>query len=527
MMSWRIIALVLLCVIIYVPLGGLVTKLLALPALPQIALEVFSDSSLLSALKFTYTQALISALISFLVGIPGAYFFSHYEFKGKRFIRNLTMIPFILPSILVVLAMIVYYGRQGFFSKTFGTGTLLYSYAGIILAHVFYNFSLSIRIVGSTWEKLSRRLTESAFVLGDSRLKAFFRVELPLLLPSIAYSTLLAFLYSSLSFAIVLVFGGVSFATLEVFIYTLTRRLNFEKAHLVAFLQLLISFFFIYLVNTLSTRTEKVEKAFLVSQAIPLKYEKRFIIKLLLVIYFGMLFLFFGGPLFSLFVRSLTGNISLGGVSLQNYISLFSPKVERLLGTSIWRVFLNSIVLSSLSSGISVVIAYILARYYPRLRPFFLVPLGVSMMSYSFGVLISLKSWLPTPILMVFTQIFIAFPVVYSIVSLGFEEINPRYAEAAALLGSSETEIIRRIHLPLLRPALSSAFAYGMALSLGDLSGVMLVGEGRFVTFTVALYRLIGHYSFPEGTALGTLVSILFIFLFIVIESRGVNDYHA
>jgi len=134
---------------------------------------------------------------------------------------------------------------------------------------------------------------------------------------------------------------------------------------------------------------------------------------------------------------------------------------------------------------------------------------------------VTLKSWMPPAILMLFTQVFIAFPVVYSIVSLGVEEINPEYREVAATLGSTESEITRRIYLPLLRPALQSAFAYGMALSLGDLTGVMLVGEGRFVTFTVALYRLIGHYSFPEGTALGTLVSILFIILFVFIESGG------
>lgn len=520
---WRFVILLVLVVVIYLPLGGLFARLLALPNLSSLVFELFGDPSLQKALQFTYLQALLSAAISLLVGLPGAYFFSHYEFKGKKLLGNLTMIPFILPSILVVLAMIIYYGQQGFFARTFNTQTFLYSFTGIVLAHVFYNFSLSIRIVGSTWEKLNLRLKESAYVLGDSPLRTFFRVELPLLWPAIAYATLLAFLYSSLSFAVVLVFGGISFSTLEVYIYTLVRRLDLKKAHLVAFIQLIISFFFISVVNYLGKRTDDVEEAFLTFQAKPLKYEKRWWIKILLFLYFALLFLFFGGPLLALVVRSLQNKE--GFFTLSNYLNLFSPKVERILGLPIWQVFVNSLLLAAVSSTMAVMLAYVLARYFPKLRPFFLIPLGVSMMSYGFGVLLTMKNWLPAPILMVCTQIFIAFPVVYSIISLGLEEINPEYALAAALLGSTEKEILKKIYLPLLKPALNSAFAYGMALSLGDLSGVMLVGEGRFVTFTVALYRLIGHYSFPEGTALGTLLALLFILLFILIEAQGGKNH--
>lgn len=521
MKDLRIFALVLLVVIVYVPIVGLVVKLAALPNLFELIKELLEDPSLYRVIRFTYSQAAISAAISLVVGLPAAYFFSHYNFKGKELLRNFTMISFILPSILVVLAMIVYYGQQGLFSRTFGIGTFIYSYAGIVFAHVFYNFSLSIRIVGGTWEKLNERLVESAYTLGDSKFKAFFRIELPLLWPSIAYSWLLAFLYSSLSFAIVLVFGGVSYNTLEVFIYTLTRRLNMEKAHLLAFLQLLFSFFFILIVNRFSSRSEQTSKVFTTSRAVPLVYERKKAVKILLVLYFAVLLVLFGGPLLNLFWRSFVPRGEAGFVTLENYRSLFGSRVERVLGTPLWQVFINSFLLSGTSSLVSVWLAYILARHYPKLRPWFLVPLGVSMMSYGFGVLVTLKSWMPPAILMLFTQVFIAFPVVYSIVSLGVEEINPEYREVAATLGSTESEITRRIYLPLLRPALQSAFAYGMALSLGDLTGVMLVGEGRFVTFTVALYRLIGHYSFPEGTALGTLVSILFIILFVFIESGG------
>ena len=69
-----------------------------------------------------------------------------------------------------------------------------------------------------------------------------------------------------------------------------------------------------------------------------------------------------------------------------------------------------------------------------------------------------------------------------------------------------------------MRKALSSAFAYGAALSLGDLAAVLVLGQGKVVTLAVAVYRLIGHYSFPQAIALGTLFILLAAVLFMVVE---------
>ncbi|MFA6365795.1 MAG: hypothetical protein WCX13_01225, partial [Candidatus Hydrogenedentales bacterium] len=74
--------------------------------------SLFSPSSL-AALRFSLTQAFLSTLLALIIGFPGAYFIAKYDFRGRRFFLALAAIPFCLPSILVILSFILYYGKNG------------------------------------------------------------------------------------------------------------------------------------------------------------------------------------------------------------------------------------------------------------------------------------------------------------------------------------------------------------------------------------------------------------------------------
>ncbi len=63
---------------------------------------------------FTTLQALLSTLLAIVIGLPGAYLLSQFNFKGKFIIRAISAIPFVLPSIIVVLGFVIFYGNNGF-----------------------------------------------------------------------------------------------------------------------------------------------------------------------------------------------------------------------------------------------------------------------------------------------------------------------------------------------------------------------------------------------------------------------------
>ncbi|MEC9068830.1 MAG: iron ABC transporter permease, partial [SAR324 cluster bacterium] len=213
----------------------------------EFLLDFLSDPWNLGVISFSMFQAFLSARLSILFGLPGAWLLTHYNFPGQRWFRMLTYLPFILPSILVVLAMVLFFGNNGWVNRglMFFLGTeeppvqFLYSLSGILIAHVFYNFPIAMKIIGDQWERISEQYLQAARSLGAGSIRRFFGITLPLLLPSIGSAFMLIFILCMNSFAIILVLGGgVRYTTIEVLIYQLARiELDFSGAGSLAFLQ--------------------------------------------------------------------------------------------------------------------------------------------------------------------------------------------------------------------------------------------------------------------------------------------------
>ncbi|MBN1647909.1 MAG: hypothetical protein JW874_07745, partial [Spirochaetales bacterium] len=80
---------------------------------PEGFATVISDPYYLKVVGFTVYQALISTVLAVLLGLPGAWLMARFSFPGKRIIRALTTVPFVLPSILVVLGFVILFGNNG------------------------------------------------------------------------------------------------------------------------------------------------------------------------------------------------------------------------------------------------------------------------------------------------------------------------------------------------------------------------------------------------------------------------------
>ena len=210
-------------------------------------LDTLTAPSVLRVLWFTMYQAGLSTALTLLVGLPGAYLLGRYEFRGKAALRALTGIPFVLPTLVVAAAFNALLGPRGWVNEILVavldlpapplqfTNTL----AAILVAHVFYNTTIVLRLVGDFWAHLNPRLEDAARVLGASRWAALRRVTLPLLSPAVAAATLLVFIFDFTSFGVVLVLGGPRFATLEVEIFYQTVSLfNLPVAATLSLLQL-------------------------------------------------------------------------------------------------------------------------------------------------------------------------------------------------------------------------------------------------------------------------------------------------
>jgi thiamine transport system permease protein len=114
----------------------------------------------------------------------------------------------------------------------------------ILLAHIYYNMAVVIRLVGGYWANLNPRMNEAARVLGASPAKAFLEITLPLLKPALTSAAVLIFLFTFTSFGVILILGGPGFNTIETEIYR--QYVTFLNADVAAALSLLqIAFTFI------------------------------------------------------------------------------------------------------------------------------------------------------------------------------------------------------------------------------------------------------------------------------------------
>src|SRR6185369_7137206 len=102
-------------------------------------------------LLFTFYQAILSTLLTLLLGLPAAYLFARYDFRGKSILRALTIVPFMLPTVVVAAGFSALLGPRGLLHALLPS--LSYNFLGtlsaILIAHIFYNTAIIIRIVGN------------------------------------------------------------------------------------------------------------------------------------------------------------------------------------------------------------------------------------------------------------------------------------------------------------------------------------------------------------------------------------------
>ncbi len=494
--------------------------------------EVLSSPATWRTLVFSLAQAAASALFCVALALPGALISARRDFPGKKILRSAGMIPFVLPSIIVVIAMIGFYGKNGLLNRLFGTElNLIYNPAGIVLAHGFYNVTLALRIMGEGFAGIDLRYHEIAASLGDGPVRRFLRILLPLGAPAAATAFIIIFLYSFSSFGIVLVFGGVAFSTLEVKTYTeMHVKLNLSTSSVYALLQLVLAVFFMLLAGKLIRRFQfsrpRAPKTTIPpGPAVPPGK------KAAALLYFLILGIFIFGPLASLTIRSLR---PMGVWSARAFAALFRPEplgrdIEGIIRSGIPGVILRSLLLSFGSGSAAFLLALALSfalrgRKSPLLEGLLYLPTGMSMVSLGIGLRLLYGETLPLPLLIGAAQVFVAFPVVFRILRTTVEEFHPAYLETAESLGAGKGRALRDVAFPILRRGLLNGLAYSVAIPFTDFTLVMTIGRGEYVTFPVAIYRLIGFRSFDLGMALGVLYILVCLGIFFWIDSTGGSD---
>ena len=138
-----------------------------------------------SAVRFTVLQAAVSALLSVGLAVPVARALARRRFAGRGLLISLMGAPFLLPVIAAILGLLAVFGRQGLLNGTLQALGLapvsIYGFHGVVLAHVFFNLPLAVRMILSGWQGIPAERFRLAAALGLGPGAVFRHLEWPML----------------------------------------------------------------------------------------------------------------------------------------------------------------------------------------------------------------------------------------------------------------------------------------------------------------------------------------------------------
>lgn len=548
--------LVFLALFYFYPLGGILQASFARlqAGIGEPFLDILQSPGLRGVFWFTVWQAAVSTLLTLLIGLPGAYLFARYEFRGKSLLQALAGIPFVLPTLVVAAAFNALLGPRGWVNialmEMFDLGAppirFVNSIWAILIAHVFYNTTIVLRMVGDFWAHIDPRLGQAAQMLGANRWQTMRRVTLPLLMPAIAAASLLVFIFDFTSFGVVLVLGGPRFATLEVEIYRQTVGLfNLPLAATLSVLQLLSTLTLTVLYSRLSARISRpLSLRPRRYTAAPLRNWRQRLTAGLLV---TLILVLMVSPLVGLAARSVTRFEAVRGqrspvsegftldfyreLSINRRSSLFFVPPTTAIAVSLG--YAAATVLLALALGLPASIA--LARESSLLNrfldPLLMLPLGTSAVTLGLGFIITLDrpplDLRASPVLIPIAHTLVAFPFVVRSLAPALRSIRPRLRQAAAVMGASPIQVLRHVDLPLVGRALIVSATFAFTISIGEFGATALIARPEYPTVPIAIYRLIsqpGALNYGQALALSTILMLVTAGGMLAIERFRIAD---
>ena len=494
-----------LALVVLLPMASLVSVSL-LPGFETGDLAFWESRYIRRVVFFSLWQALLSTLISVGLAVVVARAFAHRgHFPYRDLVLKLFGLPLVIPAVVAVMGVVSVYGSQGWIP----IGSSLYGLPGILLAHVFFNLPLSVRLLLPVWQAIPRVHWQLADQLGLSSWHRWRHLEWPALRESLPGVAVLVFMLCLTSFAVVLTLGGgPRSTTLEVAIFQ-SLRFDFDPARavLLALLQLTLCATVAW--TSLKFQSLPEVELTLSSACFPARLSKS--IWHSLIIGVSSLFVFL--PLLAMGVDALLG-----------------PVAQVLRSAALWRSAAFSLLIGLSAASISVIAGWLLLRtssdlaFRGQTRKSGLLEISGSIvfvvppLVIGTGLFVLLSPYLSVfdwaiPIV-ILVNAMMGLPFVIRTLGPAMRQSKLRYQRLCLSLALSGWNRFKWIDWPLLRRPAGLAAALVAALAMGDLGVIALFGTPQTTTLPLMLYQQLSAYLIQQAavTAVFLLGFCLFVF---------------
>ncbi len=473
---------------------------------PDAVTRVLSSARTWRLLGVTVAQAAVSTAVTVLVGLPVAWVLGTFRFRGRRLVRALALVPFVLPSVVLATAVAAVLGPTG-------PVDLRGTWWAVIIAHLSFNLAVVVLVVGGAVAARTRSLDDAGRLLGVGPLHALWRVTVPAVAPAIASAAAVVFLFCLTSFGVVVILGGGTVTTLEVEIWIrATRQYDLSGAAVLAMVQIVAVVAALGVHARVARHTGAA--AGVAARRRPTVTSERVAVGLAS----GVVALVAGVPLAAVAVRSLHIGPAL---TFANWTRLGSVTQGTGLSISPAQVAVTSLVTASIATVFAVAIAVPTAALVAH-RPggvaerISLLPIAVSAITIGFGLVlvagrppVDLRgSWWLIPA----AQALVAVPLVVRVVAPALRAVPRAAVDTAAMLGASPRARWWRVELPAVRGAVGGGAALAFVASLGEFGATVFLARPERTTLPVAIEQLMsrpGPAGFGQAMALSCVLVVV------------------
>ena len=485
--------------------------------------------STINFLKNTYTQriiffslyqAFLSAFISCLLAIPFALALNrHKNLKIVKFIISLCGFSFVIPSILIVYAVIQLLGYNGFFNTYFDIYNFfsfetIYGIKAILIAHVLLNTPFASRLLFQNLNSIPKKYYEISRSIRLSYLGNIIELELPILKQNLFTVFSIIFSLCFLSFAIVMALGGSPmYSTIEVAIYQYALfELNFNKAILLSFIQIVICILFVF-IGFFKLKGSNFFEVDIRNNLHPHNDIKTIKIFDFILITIFSIFLF--SPIIFIIINFLSSDFNNIFYDI-NFI----------------KAFLNSLIISLISGslvsifGFSISVLLVLNHKNILLQQLiFLLSSSIIIISpiiFSLGYFIILNDlryilFFKYSVIILINCIFL---IPFAILIL-FNNLKNIYLNYLDIKSSFRISLINyfRILFPLIKKNCLYVFSFSTVITFGDFTIISFFKDQNFETLPSYLFRLISVYRFNEATFVAGFILMISLIIYFLIDN--------
>lgn len=449
--------------------------------------EFLARPTELTALFNSLWIAVASVVLAAIIGIPLAFFFERYDFPGRRWLGAMVALPAVLPPLVGVVSFIFLFGESGFIAhlvrRLFSLEQAPWRLEGagaILLVHAYSMYVYFYLFVRAGLAGIDASVWEASASLGAGRGRTLRRVVLPLLRPQLVGAALLTFMTALASFSAPYIFGG-GFRVMTTQI--VSTRLNGEDG--LAMVETIALTILALIGLWLLQRSDATDVAGGSKGVGPRPIPVRSPVWRALIAAGGWALA--AGLLLPHLTLLLVSFVPVGTwtteplppvYTVANYLTLLHDPVRaRPLVNSLWMASLATAGALALSvlAGILAVRRRVTARRW--IEAVLTMPWAVPGTVFAIALAAAFSVHQPLALRFVLVGTLWLLPLAYLIRNLpitsrsilaGFRGLDPSLDEASASLGAGRFRTLRRITLPLLKPAIVAGATLAFVTAFGD-----------------------------------------------------------